>query len=76
MCERMGAIPAPPPMKTISLFVSLAKNSPYGPEMTALSPGFRLKIHDDMMPGGTFSSAPGGGVAMRTLSLTTVFSSG
>ncbi len=35
-----------------------------------------MKMYEDMMPGGTESSAPGGGVAMRTLSLMTVRSSG
>ena len=76
ICARMGAIPAPPPMNTISLSVSLAKNSPYGPEIVALSPGLRLKMNDDMMPGGIESSAPGGGVAIRTFSLIVVRSSG
>ncbi|MNV83679.1 hypothetical protein D3C71_1774970 [compost metagenome] len=42
MCERIGAIPAPPPMKTISASVSLAKNSPKGPYTAILSPGLRL----------------------------------
>jgi hypothetical protein len=53
MCERIGAMPAPPPMKHISLSVSLAKNSPYGPEIVTSSPGLRLKMYDDIMPGGT-----------------------
>ena len=35
-----GAIPAPPPTNTISVLVSLAKNSPKGPEMVTSSPGF------------------------------------
>ena len=39
MWERMGAIPAPPPMKHISLSVGRAKNSPNGPEITTSSPG-------------------------------------
>ncbi len=42
MCERIGAMPAPPPMKTISASVSLAKNSPKGPYTVILSPGLRL----------------------------------
>ena len=33
MCERIGAIPAPPPTNTISASVSFAKNSPNGPEI-------------------------------------------
>ena len=53
MCERIGAIPAPPPMKHISLSVSRAKNSPYGPATVTSSPGFRLKTQELMMPGGT-----------------------
>ena len=55
MCERIGAMPAPPPMKHISRSVSRAKNSPYGPETVTSSPGFRLKIHELMMPGGMSS---------------------
>ena len=47
----MGAIPAPPPIKTISLSVSRAKNSPNGPEMVTLSPGFWAKMNDDIWPG-------------------------
>ena len=42
MWDRSGAMPVPPPMNTISLSVSLAKNSPYGPAMVTLSPGFKL----------------------------------
>ena len=52
MCERIGAMPAPPPMKHISLFVSRAKNSPNGPDTVTSSPGFRLKTYELMMPGG------------------------
>lgn len=44
MCERIGAIPAPPPMNTISFCVSFMKNSPYGPEIVTLSPGLREKM--------------------------------
>ncbi len=76
MCERIGAMPAPPPTNTISASVSRAKNSPNGPDTTAVSPGLSEKIHDETTPGGTSSAAPGGGVAMRTLSITTPFSSG
>ena len=68
MWERMGAIPAPPPMNTISLSVSLAKNSPNGPEIVTSSPGLRLKMKDDILPGGTLGMF-GGGEAMRTLSM-------
>ena len=42
--ERIGAIPAPPPMKTISAWVCLAKNSPNGPEIVTLSPGLSDQI--------------------------------
>ncbi len=66
MCERIGAIPAPPPINTISASVSFAKNSPNGPEMVTLSPGFNDQIYDDMTPGGACGTA-GGGVAIRTL---------
>ena len=52
MCERIGAMPAPPPTKHISLFVSRAKNSPNGPDTVSSSPGFRLKTYELMMPGG------------------------
>ncbi len=76
MCERIGAMPAPPPMNTISLSVSRAKNSPKGPEMVTSSPGLRVNMYDDILPGGTSSGAPGGGVAMRTLSMMMPFSSG
>ncbi len=76
MWARIGAMPAPPPTKTISAFVSFAKKSPKGPEMVTGSPGFREKIQDETTPGGTSLSAPGGGVAMRTFSMTTPFSSG
>lgn len=72
--ERIGAMPAPPPMKTISASVSLAKNSPNGPYTVTLSPGLRLNTQDDICPGGR--SLPGGGEAMRMLNLTTPFSSG
>ena len=43
-------------MKTISLFVSLAKNSPKGPYTLTLSPGFRLNVQLDMMPGARFAT--------------------
>src|SRR5690242_12436625 len=75
MCERIGAMPAPPPMKIISFLVSRAKNSPNGPEMMTSSPGLRLKMYDDIRPGGA-SGSLGGGVAMRTLSMMTPYSSG
>src|SRR3990167_5151625 len=75
MCERIGAIPAPPPIKTISASVSLAKNSPNGPYTVTLSPGFKLNTQDDILPGGKWS-LPGGGEAMRMLNLTMPFSSG
>ena len=39
MWERIGAMPAPPPMNSISASVSRAKNSPKGPEMVTSSPG-------------------------------------
>ena len=52
MCERIGAMPAPPPMKIISASVSLAKNSPNGPYTVTLSPGLRLNTQDDIWPGG------------------------
>ena len=45
MWDRIGAIPAPPPMKSISASVSRAKNSPKGAEIVTLSPGFREKSH-------------------------------
>ena len=44
MWLRRGAMPAPPPMKTISRSVGLAWNSPKGPEMVTLSPGFWSKM--------------------------------
>ena len=72
MCDLIGAIPAPPPTKTISFGVSLAKNSPNGPNTLTLSPGFRLKVQDDIIPGG--KSVPGGGDAIRILNLITPFS--
>ena len=79
-CDRMGAMPAPPPTKTISFFVSRAKNSPKGPEIVTSSPGFRLKMYDDMMPGGTFCqqllARSQGGLAIRTLSMMMPSSSG
>ena len=71
----MGAIPAPPPIKTISEGVSLAKNSPNGPNTLTLSPGFRLKVQDDIKPGG-ISEEPGGGLATLILNFKTPFSSG
>ena len=52
MCDRIGAIPAPPPMNTISALVSFAKNSPNGPYTITLSPGFRLNVQLDILPGG------------------------
>jgi hypothetical protein len=52
MCDRSGAMPAPPPTNTISFFVLRAKNSPKGPDTVTSSPGFRLKTHELMMPGG------------------------
>ncbi len=76
MCERIGAMPAPPPTKTISASVSRAKNSPNGPETVTVSPGLSPKMYDDMMPGGADSSALGGGVAMRTFSMMISRSSG
>ncbi len=75
MCERIGAMPAPPPTKTISWSVSRAKNSPKGPYTVTLSPFLRLNTHDDILPGG-MSSRPGGGEATRMLNFTTPFSSG
>ena len=73
--DRIGAIPAPPPMNIISAPVSLAKNSPKGPNTVILSPGFRLNTKVDMMPGG-ISLAPGGGVAIRMLNFSMPRSSG
>ena len=46
-------MPAPPPTKTISASVSLAKNSPNGPKTLTLSPGLRPKVQEDINPGGT-----------------------
>ena len=43
--------------------------------MVTLSPGLRLKMNEDMAPGGT-SGWRGGGLAMRTLSMIMPFSSG
>ena len=74
MCERIGAIPAPPPTKTISLEVSFAKNSPNGPNTFTLSPGLRLNVHEDITPGG--KSEPGGGDAILILNFIIPFSSG
>ena len=67
-------MPAPPPTNTISFLVSLAKNSPKGPNTFTLSPGFKLKVHDDITPGG--KSVPGGGDAILILNLIIPFSSG
>ena len=75
MWERIGAIPAPPPTKTISLPVSFAKNSPKGPEIVTSSPGFSPKSHEVILPGGT-SGIRGGGDAIRTFSRMTPRSSG
>ena len=72
---RMGAMPAPPPMKFISARVSLAKNSPKGPNTRILSPGFRLNTYDDILPGG-MPFDQGGGVAMRILNFSRPRSSG
>ena len=52
------------------------KNSPYGPEIVTLSPGFRPKIYEDIMPGGVPFGARGGGEATRTFSLIIPFSPG
>ena len=76
MWERIGAIPAPPPMKSISASVSLAKNSPNGPEIVTSSPGLSPNRYAVILPGGVPSGARGGGEAMRTLSMMTPFSSG
>ena len=76
MCERMGAMPAPPPTNSISARVSFAKNSPNGPEMVTSSPGFRLKMYELIFPGGVPSGHRGGGDATRTLSMMTPRSSG
>ncbi len=75
MCERIGAMPAPPPMKHISAFVSRAKNSPKGPETVTSSPSFRLKTQELMMPGGMSSLYPGG-KAMRMVKSRIPFSLG
>jgi hypothetical protein len=48
--------------------VSLAKNSPKGPKTLTLSPGFRLKTQEDILPGG-MPSLPGGGVAIADVEL-------
>ena len=49
------------------------KNSPYGPEIVTLSPGFFEKIYDDAIPGLTsiheFLSLSQGGVAIRTFNI-------
>ena len=71
----MGAMPAPPPIKTISFSVSLAKNSPKGPEITTSSPGLKLKIYEDILPAG-IPEEPGGGEAILTFNITMPFSSG
>ena len=68
-------MPAPPPTKTISDLVSFAKNSPKGPNTLTLSPGFKLKVHEDIRPGG-ISEEPGGGDATLILNFNTPFSSG
>ena len=41
-----------------------------------LEEDFKPKIYDDMTPGGVPAGALGGGVAIRTLSMMTSFSSG
>ena len=69
MWDRSGAMPAPPPMNTISASLSRAKNSPNGPAMTTVSPGERPKIHEDTAPGGVPAGASRGGGATRTLSM-------
>ena len=76
MCDRIGAMPAPPPMNIISAWVSFAKNSPKGPEMVTSSPGLRLKMYELILPGGIPSGARGGGVATRTFSMMMPRSSG
>ena len=80
MCERIGAIPAPPPTNTISLSVGLIKNSPYGPDTITLSPGLREKMYDEQTPGFTGIKVPfdlsQGGVAIRMLSITMLPSAG
>ena len=68
----MGAIPAPPPTNTISFVVSFAKNSPKGPNTLTLSPGFKLKVQEDITPGG--KSVPGGGDAILMLNFIIPFS--
>ena len=69
-------MPAPPPTNTISASVSLAKNSPNGPEISTSSPGLRPKMYEDIFPGGVPSGARGGGEATRTFSMMTPSSSG
>jgi len=44
ICDLIGAMPAPPPIYTISLFVGFIRKSPKGPVKVTLSPGFRLNI--------------------------------
>ena len=40
------------------------------------SPGFRSKMYEDIMPGGTSGWRGGGGEATRTFSMMTPFSPG
>ena len=79
-CERIGAIPAPPPTYNISESDSLIKNSPKGPEIVTLSPGFFEKIYEEAIPGLTsiqeFLDLSHGGVAILTFNMISVPSAG
>ena len=47
------------------------KNSPYGPDIVALSPGFKLYMYDDAIPGGalTFGGSIGDTTPLTSLNI-------
>ena len=75
MCERIGAMPAPAATKHISLSVSLAKNSPKGPDTVTRSPGLSANSQELILPGG-MSSRYCGGKTTRMVNSSVPFSSG
>src|SRR5690606_11827063 len=80
ICDLKGAIPAPPPIYTISRSVGLMWNSPYGPEIYTLSPVFLEKTKEEQTPGLTsiqrLLALSQGGVAIRMVSMMMLPSAG
>ncbi len=61
MCERIGAMPAPPPIKTISAVGLPGKEFAVGPGDDHLVARLQIKNNEDICPGGASGTDGGGG---------------